>query len=189
MTKRGRPSREPTKDEREKVEQLAGNSAPVADIARALKRSIPNLRKYFRKELISGKKSAAPKTALPFKVTKVHREKVVRYIGARMSPQDVAYVLDCTVEQLEEHFAEEIKRGGAKYRAKVIDNLDAQMEEGLVGATNRLEAMTAIPEGAAAPGAHLGKKAAADAVARAAAGGGNRFAPPAAPKLIVNNDK
>jgi hypothetical protein len=185
MAKRGRPANEPTAEERKKVKELVADKAPLADIAKLMGRSIPTLRKYFSKELFSGKKIPA---ADDLKVTAHMRVKVERYIGCKMPPDQVAKVLGVTVEQLEAHFPEELATGQAKCRAKVIDALHDQMGEGVAAATKTLEAITAIPDGApVAPG--MGKKAAAEAAAAAAAGGGGRFAPPPGPKIVVNNDR
>ena len=90
-------------------------------------------------------------------------------------------------------FGERLNKLRAKYRAKVLDKADQLMEAGNVGATNRLEALTVIPDpaeggGAQRQGPNLGKKAAAAAAAGAAATGGGAFAPPPPPKLVVNND-
>lgn len=191
MKKRGRPSREPTDEERKKVKELVELESPFADIAKALNRSIPNLKKYFSRELFSRKKKAV--TPAPYKITQVHREKVIRYIGCKMSVDDVARVLDLTAEQLLELFPDEIRTGQAKFRAKVLDELEVQMGQGVVGATNRLEAITVIPDdkdpGAERIGPNMGKKAAAAVTAGAAAAGGGVFAPPTPPKLKLVETK
>lgn len=187
MAKRGRPSRNPSKEDKEKVVELLASDVPVGDIAKMLRCSLPTLRKYFRAELKSGKKK--PEKPLPFKVTKKHREKVALYIGCNMKPARVALAFDCTEDQLKEHFAKEIERGHAIARAKVLDKLAEQMDDGLVGATNRLEALTAAADpdaqGAQRQGGYVGKKAAANATAAAAAAGGNMFAPPKPPARLA----
>lgn len=189
MAKRGRPTRPPSEAEREKVKELSAVGSPIADIAKLVKRSIPNLRKYFPRELDYGKK----KPQAGFEPTAVQREKVIRYIGCKMKPEDVARAIGCTVEQLRAGFADELATGAAKARASVIDHLHDQMAEGLVGATNRLEVLTAgsDSDGAAtrAP-AQVGKKIAARLAAeQAVTGATNPFAPRPPPKLIVNNAK
>ena len=187
MSKRGRPSVEPTDDEKQKVKELLSAKAPLADIASMVGHSIPWLRKYFARELKSGKKievAAKPE----FKPRKGDHQKVERYIGCRMSPDQVARVIGCSVEDLQAHFAEQIATGEARTRANIIDALHDQMEEGISASTNRLEAMTAIPaEGAAPTAGGVGKKAAAAADAKAAVQGGGRFAPRPAPKVVVDN--
>src|ERR1043166_126448 len=69
MSKRGRPTREPTEAEREKVRELAKNGSPVSDIAKLPRRSVPNLRKYFSLELFAEKKTKADAVDDPFNVT------------------------------------------------------------------------------------------------------------------------
>jgi hypothetical protein len=75
------------------------------------------------------------------------------------------------------------------YRAKVIDQLDKQMAVGMVGATNKLEALTQITEAGDEPqsqsAGYVGKKMAAQAAASAAAQAGGKFAPRPAPKLAA----
>lgn len=188
MAKRGRPTREPTAAEREKVKELQGEGAPISDIARLLKRSVPNLRKYFSLELKTGKQIAAKNSPLPFKITDAVREKVALYIGCKMMPEDVARAIGVTLEQLQGHFGEELQTGAARARAKVLDSLSDQMASGMVGATNRLEVLTAITDGenavANAPG-YTGKKAAAKVAASQAVAAGGKFAPRPAPRLVA----
>jgi AcrR family transcriptional regulator len=193
MKKAGRPPRTPSEDERKKVKDLLAVNASIADMAKMLGYSKPTFRKYFSAEIFTAKKSAEEKTA-PFKITELDREKVVRYIGCQMAIEQVAHAMDLTIEELEEHFAPEIQKGQAKYRAKVIDHLDDQMRQGVSGATNRLEAITVILSGDDKPAGNaaghiIGKKAAATAAAAGAVLGGGRFAPMAAPKLAVDNTK
>lgn len=192
MAKKGRPRREPTDDEREQVTQLVKEKAPIADIARILKRSEPNLRKYFSAELFSEKKSQRKPKEPEIKVTRLLQEKVIRYVGGNMTTLDVARALGFTEDQVKTHFAEELATGKARYRAKVLDHLDSQMVDGKAGATNKLEALTAAqpdPKGgptAAGSGAgYVGKKALARAGAAAMVAGGGKFAPRAAPKLAT----
>lgn len=187
MARRGRPPNEPTDKEREKVKELLAQGAPVADIAKLLKRSIPNLRKYFSKELFREKKSRAG-ADFPFKITDIHRQKVVRYIGCKMKPADVARALGCSEGQLKGHFQDEIATGHARARAAVIDALHDQMDDGVIGAIKHLEALTALPdEGGSIAAGHIGKKAAEKADASAAVAAGGRFAPRPGPKLAVVN--
>lgn len=192
MAKRGRPGFEPSADQRKKVFELSRDGNSLADIARIVKISKPILRRDFSEELISGKKNrGAPKTPpLKFKITKALRARVIRLIGAKMTVEEVAIVLGCTKEQLEENFAEEIKSGELHLRARAIDDLVEQSGKGKTAATNQLLAITAPTNEAASqpavPGT-AGKKAAATANAQRAAASGGKFAPPAPPKLVVDN--
>lgn len=196
MSKRGRPTKEPSAEDRAKVKELLADGAPVADVAKLMGRSVPNLRKHFKSELFSGKKIAGTKKEPSRKVTAEMRSKVERYIACKMTPRQVAYAMDyktdAEFENFKADFQLELEVGSAKYRAKVIDRLDEQMIGGVVGATNKLEALTQItdpdqPAASQSPG-YVGKKVAARAAASAAAAAGGKFAPPAPPKLVVNNE-
>jgi hypothetical protein len=194
MGKRGRPAFEPTADQRKKVQQLSVDGHSVVDIARLVKISKPVLTRVFAEELISGKKiRTAPKTPpLKFKITKAMRARVSRLIGAKMTVEEVAVVFGCTKEQLEENFADEIRTGEIHLRARAIDDLVHQSGLGKTAATNQLMAITAPVNEMAnqpAPAGTAGKKAALTANAQRVAASGGRFAPPAAPTLVVNNDK
>ena len=124
MAKAGRPPRTPTEDERKKVKELLEVNASIADMAKMLGYSKPTFRKYFSAEIFSAKKSQEEKTE-PLKISQADRDKVVRYVGCQMSVEQVAHAMDLTVDELEKHFAAEIEKGQAKYRAKVIDHLDS----------------------------------------------------------------
>jgi hypothetical protein len=192
MAKRGRPPFDPTADQRKKVQQLSVDGHSVADIARLMKISKPVLSREFSEELISGKKiRGAPKTPpLKIKITTALKDRVRRLIGAKMPVEDVAVAIGCTKEQLEENFADEIKTGEIHLRAKAIDDLVKQSATGKVAATNQLLAITApsteTANQPAVPGT-AGKKAAATANAQRIAASGGKFAPPAPPKLVVDN--
>lgn len=192
MAKMGRPTREPTDAEREKVKELLGLGLSVASIAKALEYSAPTFRKYFSREIFAGKKVATPEA--PFKITKLHREQVILLVAGKMSIEDVGRVLDLTAEQVAELFPNEIRTGQAKYRATVLGRLDEQSRDGNVSATNRLEALTVIPltggegDANARPG-YVGKKVAARAAADAAVSAGGKFAPRSAPRLAVVGGK
>lgn len=194
--KRGRPSKEPTEAEREKVKELVRVETPIADIAKLLNRSVPTIRKFFSRELFSEKK--IKKSGSTFVPTAAHREKVARYIGCKEKIVDVARVIGCTEDELKEHFAEEIAVGRAKARAMVLDAYFDQMADGITGATNRLEALTApvlddqgkgtgVPS--PTPSGYVGKKFAAARAADAAVAAGGKFAPRGAPRLAVVGGK
>lgn len=192
MSKRGRPTFEPTAEQRKKVLKLSGDGNSIADIARLTKISKPTLRRYFPDELISGKRNrAGKKTAAPkFKITTALRLRVSRLIGGGMEPGEIAIVLGCTEEQLREHFEPDIANGRIRFRAQAIDDLAFQSASGKTSATNQIMALTAptsdVAQQPAIPGT-AGKKAAATANAQRMAAAGGMFAPPAPPKLIVDN--
>jgi hypothetical protein len=76
-----------------------------------------------------------------------------------MPPEKVAMVMGYEVpEEMDEFradFSRELAIGQAVYRAKVIDQLDKQMAVGMVGATNKLEALTRSPR----PGTNRNRRA------------------------------
>ncbi len=194
MAKRGRPTKEPTADERAKVSELLANDAPLSDIAKLLGYSLPTLRKYFQLEIFSGKKLKQPEKPVRT-VTDDQREKVKRYVGCKMPLLKIAFALgyegESDFDAFKEDFRREIEIGDAVYRAKVLDRLDNQMVAGVVGATNKLEALTQIVEAgdgsqAANPG-YVGKKTAAKADAAAVVVEGGKFAPRGTPRLAAVN--
>lgn len=131
---------------------------------------------------------------------------MVRHVACKTPIADICRLIGnmlgqaISEEDLEQHFAEELATGRVIYRDKVLESLETQMAAGNTSATNRLEAVTAIPQTPAkggqsdvgaspAPAAHvIGKKAAARADAAAAAAAGGVFAPPPPPRLVVNNN-
>lgn len=196
MAKRGRPTKEPSAEDRAKVKELLGEGEPVATLAKLFGYSVPTFRKYFSAELFAVKKMV--ENSKPARrITDEMRERVKRYIGCKMPVERVAMVMGYDVpEELDEFkadFHREIAVGAAVYRAKVIDQLDAQMAVGMVGATNKLEALTQITEQGDEPqsqsAGYVGKKAAAKADAAAAIAGGSKFAPRPGPRLVANGGK
>lgn len=195
MAERGRPSKEPSSKQREKVKELLGAGAKIAKVAKLFDLSIPTFRKYFSAEIIAVKKiatEAKPKSS--FKPTKTDREEVAFFTGCNMKPADVARAIGCSEEDLSEHFHQELATGKARARAEVLRNLRKQMnDDGLSAATNRLEALTQIadpdsPPASAAPG-YIGKKVAARADAAASVAEGGRFAPRIRPALVASGGK
>ena len=193
MTKRGRPTKQPTAQERAKVSELLANDAPLSDIAKLLGYSLPTLRKYFQSEIFSGKKIKQPEKPVRV-VTSEQREKVKRYVGCKMPLRKIAFALGYEAEDdftaFQSDFAREIEIGDAVYRAKVLDQLDKQMVGGVAGATNKLEALTQIIEPGEAsqaqtPG-YVGKKGAAAVAASDVAANGGKFAPRTPPRLVAN---
>lgn len=191
MGKRGRPSKEPSAQDRAKVAELLAQDAPITDLAKLFGYSPPTFRKYFRAEILSAKKIGEP--AKPSRrITDEMREKVKRYVGTKIPAEDVALLLGYDVGEFDAFkadFAVELRVANVAIRAKVVDQLHAQMAAGIVGATNRLEALTQITEEGDTPAhanpGYVGKKAAAKAQANAAAQTGGKFAPRTPPRLVA----
>jgi DNA invertase Pin-like site-specific DNA recombinase len=55
----GRPTKEPTADDKAKVKELLAKSVPIEDIAKLVGLSKPTFRKYFQTEIFAGKKLLA----------------------------------------------------------------------------------------------------------------------------------
>jgi hypothetical protein len=56
MAKRGRPTKEPSAEDRAKVAELLAVNSPVSELARLFGYSAPTFRKYFSAELFAAKK-------------------------------------------------------------------------------------------------------------------------------------
>ena len=124
----------------------------------------------------------------PYAPTADEREKVRVLKAGGMSNEAIAECLSITPPTLRKHFHSELDRGSAKVRADV---LMARYRAAIGG---NVQAQNKLIEQMAAASAHdqvlpkperLGKKEMQKAAAEAVAAG--RFAPPAAPKLVVNN--
>lgn len=197
MGKRGRPSKEPSEEDRLKAAELLGKKVPIEDLAKMFGMTKPTFRKYFLSEILTGKKTVDKRK--PFReVTDAFRNKVKRYLGLGMEPEDIALVLGYTGDGDYEHFradyAFELRIGRAETRAAMLDRLDDQSKGGLVGATTKLEALsrpmpTKDGSAAAPESEYVGKKAAAQADAAAVVAGGGKFAPRSAPRLVVNGGR
>jgi len=193
MGTRGRPTKEPTAEDRAKVIDLLAKKVPIADLAAMFRMSKPTFRKYFQSELFTGKKSDTPRKPTR-DVTEATREKVQRYLGFGMDPSEIALVLGYTgddeFDDFRADYALELRIGRVVTRAATIDKLVEQSNAGLIGATTKLEALSrTVPTADKAkdqPTEYVGKKAAAATAAAAAAAAGGKFAPPSPPRLIVN---
>jgi len=189
MAGRGRPGREPTAAEREKVKDFIAQGASQRLIAAALERSVPNLRKYFAVELGLEKKSGPVEP--PFKVTAQMREDVALMAACNEPPARIARAIGVSPEHLVEFFTEDLELGAARYRLKTLQRLDKLAGIGSLGATSKLAALTSqtgdAPVSPASPG-YVGKKAAAKAEAAEAAAAG-KFAPRGAPRLAAVDGK
>lgn len=191
MGKRGRPTKEPSAQDRAKVAELLAEDAPITDLAKLFGYSPPTFRKYFHAEIFASKKINEP--AKPSRrITDEMREKVKRYVGTKIPAGDVALLLGYDAGEFDEFksdFAIELRVASVSIRAKVVDQLHAQMAAGIVGATNRLEALTQITDEGDVPAhvnpGYVGKKAAAKAQASAAAQAGGKFAPRTPPRLVA----
>lgn len=197
MGKRGRPAKEPSAEDREKVADLLAKKVPIEDLAKMFRMSKPTFRKYFQSEIFTGKK-IGDKSKPAREVTQAHRDKVKLYLGYGMSPEDIALVLGYTgdgeFDQFRSDFAMELRIGKAETRATTIDLLVKQSAAGLIGATTKLEALSRpqvdkTDTGNAGTSEYVGKKATAQADAAAAVAAGGKFAPRGSPRLVASGGK
>lgn len=188
--RRGRPAREPTASERERVRELAGKGSSRTLIAAALGRSVPNLRKYFAEELAPEKNS--PPSAQPAAwITTEMRDDVALMAAGGEPHGSIARLIGVSEEDLARHFAHELANGRAHHRLAALRRLERLARGGSVAAARKLADMTAPPPEAQAPDrpAQSGKKAAQKAEAHKAVAGGGKFAPRTAPRLATVGGK
>lgn len=139
-----------------------------------------------------------------FKPTVAMRRRVEELVSCGVSQDDCARAIGISTPTLVKHFEEELASGAAKKRAEVISMLYKAAKKGNVSAQRTLEGMTRAAaadeavrsrggsgQGGAAravpPAPKPGKKELQKAAAEAIAGGSGKFAPPAPPKLVVDN--
>lgn len=125
-----------------------------------------------------------------FKATPALRREVAELVSCGMIQDDIARAIGCSTPTLQKHFDEELKTGTARKRAEVIKLLYRNARAGNVSAQKQLETMTKIGAASDAVGRRseadptLGKKEEQQAAAGRVEG---KFAPPAPPKLVVDN--
>jgi predicted RNA-binding Zn ribbon-like protein len=128
-----------------------------------------------------------------FRPTPRIRQKVEQLIGCGMSQDAVARAIGISTPTLVKHFAEELANGVATKRSEIIGMLFKSAKSGNVTAQKKLEEMNRLAAAAEAmaglpeqpPKAEpMGKKAQTLAAAERVE---PTFAPPSAPKLVVNN--
>lgn len=125
----------------------------------------------------------------------------MKFVGE--SDNTIARALGIDPDTLRKHFADELADGHAQRRKEVIGLLFKSARDGNVSAQKKLEEMGRVAAADAAarnrggsgqaggvqatPVAPKGKKELQQAAAEAIAGGSSKFAPPAPPKLVVDN--
>ena len=112
----------------------------------------------------------------------------MKFVGE--SDSTIARALGIDPDTLRKHFADEIADGHAQRRKEVIGLLFRSARDGNVAAQKKLEEMGRVTAAAEAVKARepkpvkMGKK---EEQKMAAQNVGGKFAPPAAPKLVVDN--
>lgn len=109
------------------------------------------------------------------------------------SDNTIARALGIDPDTLRRHFVDELADGHAQRRKEVIGLLFTAARNGNVAAVKKLEEMGRAAGAAEAvkarepKAASVGKKEERQAAAEAVAAGQSKFAPPAPPRLVVNN--
>jgi AcrR family transcriptional regulator len=124
----GRPSFEPTTEQREQVTVLAQARVSLEEIARRIGVTKKTLRKHFASEI--GVATPAPServktpervnTPPPFQSTPEQREVVEILAAARIGTAEIASRLGIAEAVLTEHFKDELAAGPSKRNAEVI---------------------------------------------------------------------
>lgn len=202
----GRPPHEPTAETRALVLELVAKAADIVTIAEKVGISEPTLHAHYADEL----EAARPQQNFPFPEfeaqlsgrakrphaggrpphvpTEESREEVEILVASGMRVWQIAKALGISEPTLNEHYPDELDGGKAKKTAKMVM---AQYRAGIEGNVSAQKAWLsqnlaiekAPPSRQATP---QGKKEAAQHAAQEAATG--KFATPAPPKLVVNNN-
>lgn len=127
----------------------------------------------------------------PYRPTIEARQTVEQMKFCGESDNTIARALGIDPDTLRKHFVDELADGHAQRRKEVVELLFTAARTGNVSAIKKLEEMgrvagaaAAIEHRAAPKTPKLGKKEQAAATAAQVEG---KFAPPPAPKLVVNN--
>lgn len=124
----------------------------------------------------------------PYAPSDEEREKVRVLKAGGMSNEAIAECIGISEPTLRKHFHSELDRGGARVKADVLMARYRSAMGGNVQAQNKLiEQFAAVDaqDRRSPKQPRLGKKEMQKAAAEAVAAG--RYAPPTAPKLVVNN--
>lgn len=131
----------------------------------------------------------------PFAPTKRQRHEVEVWAAGGLSEESIAHAIGISRTTLRKHFAQELDVGADKKRGEVVAALFAAAKSGNVAAQKAFLARSDVSAAQSKFGGKpekpvrqrpAGKKEVADEAAKRASAG--RFAPPAPPKLVVNND-
>ena len=127
----GRPSFQPSDDQRAQVEQWIKDRISIVEMARRLDLAPKTFRKHFADELglISAETvntqlaSTRPRVEDQFRPTDEQREMALILAGAHWPHEDIALDLGVTIEELQTHFARELREGPVKFPAPVIRSM------------------------------------------------------------------
>jgi hypothetical protein len=150
--------------------------------------------KIERKKTAKKSRKAAKERGRPaWRPTIEDRQTVERMKYCGESDAVIARSLRVDVDTLRKHCPDEIADGYAQRRKQVINWLFDSAQDGHAASRKTLDqigrsvgAQSVVPDSAPKP-PKLGKKEERQAAAEAVASGSSIFAPPAPPKLVVNN--
>lgn len=145
-------------------------------------------------DLPPGRKRRGPP---PFKPTAKQRKDVTLYVAGGMSEPAIAAEIGICQNTLRKHFPDEIDAGHQRELAANLRRLRKAADKGNVTAMKHLDAKFGLiaakvavdrrgEPAAPARQAKLGKKEERQAAAERV---GSKYAPPAAPKLVVDNNR
>lgn len=125
----GRPSKDPTDEQRSNVRQWVAAKVSIEEMARRVGFACKTFRKHFAVELgispidrvITDQAQASPSArADAFRPNSEQREVALILAGAQLSRPEIARKMGLAVEVLEEHFADELVQGPVKCKADII---------------------------------------------------------------------
>ena len=121
--------------------------------------------------------------------TRAQRERVIMLVATGMGEREIASLMKCTRDTLRKHFKDELRDGHSRFSEEIHGLLVKSARKGNVSAQkflaerygSRGAVAAADTVGTKAVGVKAERQAAAEEVAA------GKFAPPEAPKLVVNN--
>jgi hypothetical protein len=123
----GRPSFNPTDEQRAEVARLKQAKVSIEEIARKIDVTPKTLRKAFATELglipvetVNTVLNTARPRPTNYRPTSEQRELVLILSGGRMPRLEIAATLEVGIDVLEEHFGEELDNGPTKSRAAIL---------------------------------------------------------------------
>lgn len=123
----GRPSKQPTDEQRTQVRQWVKAEVSIEEMARRVEFAPKTFRKHFAAELglspperVITEAISPPPRADAFRPTAEQREVALILAGAQLSRAEIARKMGIAVEVLEEHFADELAQGPVKCKADIL---------------------------------------------------------------------
>lgn len=175
----GRPSFQPSDEQRAQVERWVKSKVNIEEMARRMALAPKTFRKHFADELglvtvetvNTAVQMTRPRTEV-FRPTDEQREHALILAGAQLSRPEIARKLGVTVEVLTEHFADELEKGPVKCKSDILVSMFHAGKGGNVAAAKVFLLFNGQeepnPDNQPARAGLLGKKEAASIAARSA---------------------